>query len=95
MPSVNTASELLVEAGDACAAYHDRTVRDVQTRRLQCDVIGSFCYAKAKNVAVAKVALNWADNVPARTATDGDSQMILAYGVGDRLGAVAIEFTAD
>ena len=31
----------------------------------------------------------------ARTATDSDSQMILAYGVGDRSGAVAIEFMDD
>ena len=27
--SINSVSKLLVEAGEACAAYHDETVRDV------------------------------------------------------------------
>ena len=48
--SINTVTKLMIEAGEACAAYHDDTVRDVEARRVQCDEIWSFCYAKAKNV---------------------------------------------
>ncbi len=37
--SINTVTKLMVEAGEACAAYHDETVRDVQARKVQCDEI--------------------------------------------------------
>lgn len=47
---------MLVDAGEACAAYHDETVRNVHTRRVQCDEIWSFCYAKEKNVKRATAA---------------------------------------
>ena len=53
--SINTVT-LMVEAGEACAAYHDEAVRDVETRKVQCDEIWAFCYAKEKNVARAKAA---------------------------------------
>ena len=35
--SINTITKLLVDAGEACAAYHDETVRGVTARRVQCD----------------------------------------------------------
>ena len=43
--SINTVSKLLVEAGEACLAIHDETVRNVKASRIQCDEIWSFCYA--------------------------------------------------
>ena len=46
--SINTVSKLLVEAGEACLAIHDETVRNVKSSRIQCDEIWSFCYAKAE-----------------------------------------------
>jgi len=54
--SINTVTKLLVEAGEACAAYHDETVRNVNAARVECDEIWSFCYAKVKNVETAKAA---------------------------------------
>ena len=41
--SINTVAKLLADAGEACAAYHDATLRDVQSKRVQCDEIWSFC----------------------------------------------------
>lgn len=52
--SINTVTKLLVDAGTACATFHDEKVRDVKAKRVQCDEIWSFAYAKAKNVANAK-----------------------------------------
>ena len=52
--SINTVSKLLIDAGKACAAFHDANVRDVKTRRVQVDEIWSFTYAKQKNVPTAK-----------------------------------------
>ena len=49
--SINTVTKLLVDAGKACADFHDEKVRDVKARRVQCDEIWSFTYAKQKNVA--------------------------------------------
>ena len=87
--------KLMVEAGEACAAYHDEAVRDVEARRVQCDEIWAFCYAKVKNVALAKAAPRNAGDVWTWTAIDSDSKMILSYEVGDRSGATAIEFMDD
>lgn len=39
--SINTVSKLLVDAGAACAAFHDEAVRGVKARRVQCDEIWS------------------------------------------------------
>lgn len=93
--SINTVTKLLVDAGEACAAYHDETVRNVKAAKVQCDEIWSFCYAKEKNVAGAKAAPEGAGDVWTWTALDSDSKMILAYEVGDRSGATAIEFMDD
>ena len=93
--SINTVSKLLVEAGEACAAYHDEAVRDVPASRVQCDEIWSFCYAKAKNVARAKAAPKGAGDVWTWTAIEADSKLIISWEVGDRTSATAIEFMDD
>lgn len=93
--SINTVTKLLVDAGEACAAYHDKTVRDVKAARVQCDEIWSFCYAKDKNVPVAKAAPKGAGDVWTWTAIDSDSKMILSYEIGDRSSTTAIEFMDD
>ena len=93
--SINTVTKLLVDAGEACAAYHDETVRDVECRKVQCDEIWSFCYAKEKNVARAKAAPRGAGDVWTWTAIDADHKMIVSYAIGDRSGATAIEFMDD
>ncbi|HEY9537181.1 MAG TPA: IS1 family transposase [Kiloniellaceae bacterium] len=93
--SINTVTKLLVDAGQACAAYHDEAVREVPAQRVQCDEIWSFCYAKAKNVERAKAAPEGAGDVWTWTALDSDSKMILAYEVGDRTAATALEFMDD
>ena len=93
--SINTVTKLMIEAGEVCAAYHDETVHDVDARKVQCDEIWAFCYAKAKNVAKAKAAPRGAGDVWTWTALDSDSKMILSYEVGDRSGATAIEFMDD
>jgi hypothetical protein len=51
--SINTVTKLLVDAGTACAAFHDERVRGVRAKRVQVDEIWSFTFAKAKNVLIA------------------------------------------
>ena len=88
--SINTVSKLLVEAGEACLALHDDTVRNVPASRIQCDEIWSFCYAKAKNVATAKSAPDGAGDVWTWTAIDADTKLMVSYFVGDRSGESAM-----
>ena len=61
--SINTVTKLMIEAGEACAAYHDKAVRNVTASKVQCDEIWAFCYAKEKNVARAKSAPRGAGDV--------------------------------
>ena len=77
--STNTVSALLVDAGKACAAHHDATVRGVRSKRIQADEIWSFCYAKQKNVATARAAPEEAGDVWTWTALDADSKLIVSY----------------
>src|SRR5271157_4633904 len=46
----NTVLKLLADLGKVCAEYLDTHVRGVKCKRIQCDEIWSFCYAKEKNV---------------------------------------------
>jgi IS1 family transposase len=93
--SINTVTKLLVDAGEACAAYHEEHVRNVRASRIQCDEIWSFTYAKAKNVAKAKAAPEGAGDVWTWTGLDSDSKMIVSWLVGGRDGSYAMEFMDD
>ena len=93
--SINTVSKLLIEAGEACLAIHDDTVRNVKASRIQCDEIWSFCHAKQKNVATAKAAPEGAGDVWTWTAIDADTKLIVSYFVGDRSDESAIELMDD
>lgn len=79
----------------ACAERHDRTVRNVASKRIQADEIWSFCYAKQKNVATAKAAPEDAGDVWTWTALDADSKLIVSYLIGGRDAGYAHEFMED
>jgi IS1 family transposase len=93
--SINTVIKLLVDAGLACAAFHDATVRGITAQRVQCDEIWSFSYAKQKNVKFAKAAPEAAADVWTWTGLDADSKLIVSWHVGDRSQYTGISFVAD
>lgn len=93
--SINTVSKLLIDAGLACAEYHDQAVREVKSRRVQCDEIWSFCYANRKNVEDAVSAPDSAGDVWTWTALDSDSKLIISHLVGGRDSGYALEFMDD
>src|ERR1700683_269889 len=74
----NTVVKLLADIGCACAAYHNRTVRRLKVRRLQCDEIWSFVDAKAKNVSAAKKQEGWGD-VWTWIGIDADTKLVVSY----------------
>jgi IS1 family transposase len=93
--SYNTVCTLLEQAGEACAEFHDKAVRDVHAKRVQCDEIWSFCYAKQKNVATAKAAPEMAGDLWTWVGLDADSKLIISYLVGNRGGEAAYQLMSD
>ncbi len=95
--SFNAVARFQQDAGDACAAYHDKNVRGIQGKRfIQCDEIWAFIYSKQKNVHVAKAPPPEAGTVWTWTAIDSDSRLMLSYFVSeDRSIDPAYQFMAD
>jgi IS1 family transposase len=93
--SINTVTKLLVEVGAACAAYQDEHLRKLTCKRIQCDEIWSFCYAKQKNVAPEKAGVLGYGDVWTWTATDADTKLVPSWLVGLRNADYAKTFVAD
>jgi IS1 family transposase len=93
--SKNTVIKLMIDAGRACAIYHDEHVRGLTAKRVQVDEIWSFTYAKQKNVAEAKAAPYGAGDTWTWTAVDADSKLIISWFVGDRDSECATWFMKD
>ncbi len=95
--SINTITKLLDDAGEACAAHHDESVREItEHRRIECDEIWSFIYAKARNVRRAKAAPRGAGDAWTWTAIDADSKLIVSYLVSsEREGQSALALLTD
>ncbi len=91
----NTIAKLLVDLGEACAKYHAENVNEVPSRRIQCDEIWSFCYAKAKNVPTDKKGEFGYGDVWTWTAIDADSKLCVSWLVGTRDALTAREFMED
>lgn len=91
--SQNTIMKLLVGMGEACDAFHDKNVRGVASKRVQCDEIWSFVGSKAKNVPHEKDG-QWGD-VWTWTALDADTKLMISYAVGNRGAETAKCFMED
>jgi len=90
----NTITTLLIDLAETCAGYHDRHVRNLRVRRLQCDEIWNFVGAKAKNTTPEKKAEGWGDTWT-WTALDADTKLCVSYLVGGRDLGWATEFMHD
>ena len=93
--SINTITKLLEDAGNACAEYHDETVRNVRSKRVQADEIWAFTYAKQANVKKAKKAPADAGDTWTWTAIDADNKLIISWHVGPRDLGSAYTFMMD
>jgi IS1 family transposase len=88
-------TKLLVDAGMVASTFHDEQVRDVDAKRVQCDEIWSFCYAKAKNAPAEMKAAGTAGDVWTWTAIDSDSKLIVTWRVGNRDAETGADFMHD
>src|SRR3982074_293642 len=93
--AMNTVLKLLAELGDACATFHQEQVRNVAARRVQCDEIWQYVYAKAKNVPEEKQGTFGFGDVWTWTAIDADTKLIISYLVGPRQPQSAFALMGD
>jgi len=91
----NTVARLLLAAGAACAQYQDKALRNLSCKRLQCDEIWSFCYAKDKNIPQERQGEFGVGSVWTWMALDADTKLIVSWMVGDRDAGSAHQFMKD
>ena len=90
----NTVVKLLADLGAACSEYQDKTFVNLKSKRIQCDEIWSFIYAKEKNCPDAKKEIGGGD-VWTWTAIDADTKLIPCWLVGKRDASYAYHFMHD
>lgn len=93
--SLNTVTKLLVDIGTACQKYHDENVRNVKSKRIQCDEIWSFVYAKEKNLPEDMQGKFGLGSVWTWVAIDSDSKLAVSWLVGNRDSEYAKIFMED
>ena len=93
--SINTVTKLLVDLGTACAIYQNETLRNLPCKRIQCDEIWSFCYAKQRNVAPWKQGVLGYGDVWTWTAICADTKLVPTWLVGQRDAFYADKFVCD
>ena len=91
--STSTVSNLLIDAGTACARFHDESVRGVRAKHIKCKDIWSF--RSAQNVSSANDPPDRRGDVWIWVALDHDSKLILSFLIGERNGECAVALIDD
>ena len=76
--SINTVVKLLKEVGAACLEYQDRNLRHLSSKRIECDEIWNFCYAKEANVPEDKKGKLGYGDIWTFVGIDAESKLLLA-----------------
>lgn len=88
--SINTVTKLLVDVGKACQQFHNEKVVNVTSKRIQCDEIWSFVYAKEKNLPEEKEG----GDVWTWVGIDSDTKLVVSWFIGGRDADTASYFYA-
>lgn len=91
----NTVVKLLAEIGKAASDFQDQTLKDLPCKRLQCDEIWSFRYAKEKNVPLSKKGQFGFGDVWTWTAICANTKIIPSWRIGTRGAGTAYDFMQD
>lgn len=89
-----TVERLLVSAGEACAAYMDKSMRNLNCKVLQVDEIWSFTYAKQKNVPEHLKGEDTGDTWT-WIAMDSETKLVPCFHIGKRNATDAYLFIND
>jgi IS1 family transposase len=91
----NTVTKLLVDMGTACADYQDGALRNLPCKRVQCDEIWQFCYAKEKNLREELRGKFGYGDVWTWTAICEETKIVPCWLVGGRGARSAHRFMHD
>jgi IS1 family transposase len=90
-----TVLKLLADVGKACSEYQNKTLRDLTCKRIQCDEIWSFCYAKEKNIPRDKRGKFGYGDIWTFTAICAETKLIPTWYIGQRNIGCATDFMRD
>lgn len=90
-----TVLKLLADIGAVCDDYQDKTLRGLHSKRIQCDEIWTFCYAKDRNVPERMKGQEGVGSVWTWTAIDADTKLMLTWFIGARDAGCANRFMID
>ena len=90
-----TVLKLLADVGKACAEYQNEVMKDLPCKKIQCDEIWSFCYAKEKNVPDDKKGKFGFGDVYTFTALCADTKIVPSWLIGKRDLLTAMIFMRD
>lgn len=93
--SKNTIAKLIVELGAACSEHLNKALVNLNCKRIQCDEIWSFCYAKEKNVPAEERGQFGFGDVWTWVGMDADSKLIVSWLVAGRDAGSAHFFIQD
>lgn len=82
--SINTVTKLLCDVGAACTEFQDGAMRNLNCKRVQCDEIWSFVYAKERNVPEDLKDVFGIGDVYTWTSIDADTKLVPSWFVGTR-----------
>lgn len=91
----NTVLKFVPQIGRVCADYQDKVFRNLNCKRVQCDEIWSFCYAKKKNVPEKFQGIFGYGDVWTWVAMDAESKLVPSFMVGNRDAESAKMFIDD
>ncbi len=91
----NTIQKLTRDLGEAVLQYQDNVLKNISCKRVQCDEIWSFCYAKDKNLPDSMRGEPGVGSMWTWTAMCADSKLIISWRLGARDAANAHAFMSD
>jgi IS1 family transposase len=90
-----TVLKLLGEVGQVCQTFQRENIKGLQAKRIQCDEVWDYCYAKEKNVPKEFKGIFGFGDVWTFTALDQDTKLCIAWLVGPRTTEMAVKFFLD
>jgi hypothetical protein len=80
----NTVLKFIPQIGMACDHFQDTAFHNLTCKRIQCDEIWSFCYAKEKNVPKDKKGQFGCGDIWTWVAMDAETKLVPSFMVGNR-----------
>jgi len=93
---IDSITKVLVQVGKACLKFHDETIINIKSAKIQCDEIWSFVQCKEANTQYCKK--NGKEHIGDAwiwVGIDADTKLVVSWLVGDRSSECAHDFMRD